>query len=305
MEQSLEDKLRCDAEKLIHAHDGDVALLYLYYLHTGSRDGEQAARALCRTLREIEAAQEKLERMALLGAETLPKPAKEEIPPAPEQKLPEYTAADITRRAGEDGAFSVVLAEAAEVLGKSLNTADVRTLFGIYDHLGLPAEVILELLHYCQESCLERYGTSRRPTMHTVEQEAYAWANEEILTLDRAESYIRSRRERRGVHARLKSVLDIHDRALTASELKYFDSWIDMGFGEDAIGIAYERTIANTGARKLHYMDKILLSWHNNGLHSRREIEEKDGRRPAHTQQEKKPAGPVNTRDLEKAFDKL
>ena len=53
------------ADRLIAAHDGDVALLYLYRLRTGETDCERAARDLCRTLREIEAADEKLRRLGL------------------------------------------------------------------------------------------------------------------------------------------------------------------------------------------------------------------------------------------------
>ena len=51
------------ADRLIAAHDGDVALLYIYRLRTGCADPERTARDLCRTLREIEAADEKLRRL--------------------------------------------------------------------------------------------------------------------------------------------------------------------------------------------------------------------------------------------------
>ncbi len=58
------------ADKLISAHDGDVALLYIYLQRAGS-DLDGAARELCRTMSEIEAAHEKLQRMGLMpdGAE--------------------------------------------------------------------------------------------------------------------------------------------------------------------------------------------------------------------------------------------
>ena len=36
------------ADRLIAAHDGDVALLYIYLARTGSRDLERAAHDLCR-----------------------------------------------------------------------------------------------------------------------------------------------------------------------------------------------------------------------------------------------------------------
>ena len=54
------------ADALIAAHDGDVALLYIYLRRRGGDDLERAARELCRTMGEIRAAREKLQRMGLL-----------------------------------------------------------------------------------------------------------------------------------------------------------------------------------------------------------------------------------------------
>ena len=50
-------------DKLLAAHDGDVALLWLYCMRHGAPDEEKAAQTLCRTLQEIRAAEEKLRRM--------------------------------------------------------------------------------------------------------------------------------------------------------------------------------------------------------------------------------------------------
>ena len=47
-----------DADRLLAAHDGDMALLFLYRLRTGISDKEQTARDLCRTVREVEEAAE-------------------------------------------------------------------------------------------------------------------------------------------------------------------------------------------------------------------------------------------------------
>ena len=96
-------------DRLVAAHDGDVALLYLYILKNGAYDEEQAAAVLCRTLREIRAAEEKLRRMELLPLSGAPaaSPAKTQ-PVDPAEELPQYTAEDIARRAREDSAFSAV-----------------------------------------------------------------------------------------------------------------------------------------------------------------------------------------------------
>ena len=73
------------ADRLIAAHDGDVALLYLYIRRSGAADTEGAARALCRTLGEMEAALEKLGRMGLLADVPAAMPAgQDRFPPADE-----------------------------------------------------------------------------------------------------------------------------------------------------------------------------------------------------------------------------
>ncbi len=260
-------------DKLIGAHDGDLALLYLYIRRSGCRDMEQAAYKLCRTLREMEAAEEKLQRMGLLD-EAFPAPrAETPLPPAPE--LPQYKAEEIYQRSREDEQFSVILAEAGKIVGHALSSADLKTLFGIYDCL-LPTEVILMLLNYMGEVYAERYGSGKRPTLRAIEKEAYAWANEEVLTLDRAESHIRKLKDRHSQLGRIRRTLGIQEREFSSGEKKTIIAWLDMGFGEEAISIAYDRTVAATGSYKPRYMNRILENWHGMGLHSPEEIAEKD-----------------------------
>ena len=154
----------------------------------------------------------------------------------------------------------------------------VDCLFGIYDYLALPTEVILMLLHYAAELFEEKYGGSRRPSARAIEKEAYIWANQEILSLDRAEDYIRAQKKRRGDIGAVRAVLGIRDRDFSPTERKAVSAWLDMGFGEEAIAIAYDRTVVNTGSFKLRYMNRILENWHEAGLHTAAEIEAGDGR---------------------------
>ena len=288
-----------ELDGLLAAHDGDVALLYLHLLRSGG-DREQAARALCRTRREIDTAWEKLERMGLLpGAPAevkpvSPAPAPEKssaLPaPAPAEELPQYSAEEISRLDQSDPGFSAVLQEAALVMGRELSGNDMRVLCGVYAHLALPPEVILELLNYVGEVYRSKFGDSRRPSARAIEKEAYTWANLELLTLERAEDYLRRRRARQSDLGRLQARLGLQGRELSPSERRYLESWLDLGFGEDVIAIAHDRTVTNTGALKWPYMNKILLSWHEKGLRSPEEIEAKDGRRPVSKAKRSAPA---------------
>ena len=93
-----------------------------------------------------------------------------------------------------------------------------------------------------------------------------------------AEEYIRAADERRGTIAEVKNAIGIRGRELTKTEQGYVSSWLDMGYGADVIAVAYDRTVTNTGALKWNYMNKILLSWHEKGVRTARDIDEKDGR---------------------------
>lgn len=287
------------ADGLIAAHDGDVALLYIYIKRVGSFDAERAARDLCRTRGEIAAAWEKLRRMGLA----------QEVRalPAVQEGLPQYTAADLSRRSAEDGAFSAILAEARSVMAKNLSSNDMRVLFGIYDYLALPPDVILVLLHYCGEKCDRLYAGRRSPTIKSIEQEAYRWANREIVTLDMAEEYIARENERLDRGEQIKKLLAIQ-RELTPTERRYIGAWVEAGFDDEVISLAYDRTVTQTGAMKWPYMARILQSWQEKGLFTVEDIEAKDGRGSSRRGAPVSRDGgkrPVRTDDIDRLLNKI
>ena len=132
---------RCDTlDKLIAVGDGDAALLYLYVLrHGGAADGKAAARAL-------HLSAERYERAAFtLNQLTAPvQPNKEDKPDA----APQYTADELRRARLDDKNFAGVCASAEGVLGRTLTEGQLRCLLTAYDHLGLSAAAIIELLSY-------------------------------------------------------------------------------------------------------------------------------------------------------------
>ena len=170
-----------------------------------------------------------------------------------------------------------VVAETQRVLGHTLSGPDMKLLFGMYDYLALPPEVILELLNFCVDRSREKYGTGRLPSMRSIEKEAFVWVNREILTLEQAEEYIEACKARSQDVAKAAAVLGIRGRELSPTEQKYIGEWLDLGFGREELSAAYDRTVTNTGSLKWPYMNRIILSWHEKGLHTIAEISEKDG----------------------------
>jgi DnaD and phage-associated domain len=268
-------------DRLIAAHDGDVALLWLYLLKNPDGSNEDAARALCRTRAEIEAAREKLSRLegtevpAPAAADQAKTPrASTKLPPPDE--LPDYSAKDITDRSRSDARFAAIVGEAQRVLGRILSSSDLKKLFGLYDYLALPPEIIMMLLNYCVS--LRPKGDP--PSMRLIEKEGYVWANREILTIEQAEEYIAASEHRREVLKRASQLVGITGRLPSATESRYLSAWLDMGFDEELLEMAYDRTLTNTGGLKWSYMNGILKSWHEKGLHTAADVREKDTRRP-------------------------
>ncbi len=259
-----------DADKLLSCSDLLCLKLYLYLLRAGkSVTLERASEDLNIAPADLKKAAKELKSMGLMGTA-----GKGKVPP--EQAIPEYGKSYIAKRSMEDPLFEAMQEEAAQCVGHSLSGPELNTLFGIYDHLGLPPEVIYVLLTYCKEEIQDKFGPGRLPTMRQIEKTAFIWANEEIMTWEMADAYIARRKQRKDTLSEIKRMLGIWDRALTKTETDYINDWLDKGFGLDAINIAYDRTIAGTGAFKPAYMNKIMQSWHSKGLHTPAEIEEGD-----------------------------
>lgn len=75
-------------------------------------------------------------------------------------------------------------------------------------------------------------------------------------------------------------LLDIRDRQPIQKEKDYISSWVDMGFADEVIRKAYEETVMKKGNLNWPYMNAILQSWHQKGLHTVEQIAAGDSQRP-------------------------
>ena len=274
------------ADLIIGLRDGDAALLYLYLCRRGMEDRDRIARELYLPKQRLSEAMERLEMLGLLPlAESVPVSAESAVstepltiaPSLPERPdLPDYTAEEVRSRKENDSAFSALISEAQLIMGRPLSTPDLIKLLGIYDHLDLPPEVVMELMNFVAELYRWKYGERRRPSARAFELEARVWAERGITDFDSAERYIRLARDRRSQEGDIKASLKIVDRDFTDTERRYVEQWLNWGFSADAIALAYDKTVTNTRKFSPAYMNKILMSWNEKGLHSLAEIQEKD-----------------------------
>jgi DnaD/phage-associated family protein len=171
--------------------------------------------------------------------------------------------------------FRALYGEVQRMLGRNLNTEELKILLGFVRYLGLPADVIVLLVHHCKERA-RKMGKTRNPSLQTIEKEAYAWAEQGIDTMEEAAVYTRQQELRFSRTGRIMEILQIRGRNLTAPESRYIKQWLEMGFDEQTIGLAYERSCLNTGGLAWPYMNKILQSWHEQGLHTLQQVQSGD-----------------------------
>lgn len=255
------------ARRLLGAGSGDAALLYLHILTSGGLyDPGAAASAIHRSESQVEAAFQLLQRLGLTERRTSA-PALRTA-----EELPQYSPRDIERELENGETFKQLVDDVQRSLGTRLSAEGLMILFGIYDSLRLPPDVILELVTHCCGEFERRYGPGRRPSMRYIEKAAFTWEREGVFSLDASADYIRRQEELRAGESALARVLGITGRSLTATERKYLDAWTALGFGPEAVELAYERTVTNTGKLAWRYMDSILRSWHAKNLHTPQEI---------------------------------
>lgn len=251
------------ARRIIDSGSGDCALLYLALLESGG-DSEKARRALKWDNRRLSDTYALLAKQQLV-AETASAPAPEA--PAVDEP-PEYSRADLLTALEKESSFAGLYREVEQCLGKPMSDTDLRSLYTIYDFLALPAEVILPLCHWCRSETERKYGQGRRPRMTTIKKEAFRWKRMGVDTVESVEEFLRKQQQLVGRERDILPLLDIHNRPPVDREREYIAAWVEMGFTDDAIRLAYERTLFQKQQLNWPYMNSILKRWHQAGFHT-------------------------------------
>lgn len=259
------------ARRIIDTGNGDCALLYLALLDSGG-DTEKARQSLKWDHRRLADAHALLARQQLVQDQP---PAQPQLPPA-EDLPPEYSRADLLNALEKESSFSSLYREVEQCLGKPMSDIDLRSLYTIYDFLALPAEVILLLCYWCTAETERKYGQGRRPRMTGIKKEAFRWKRMGIETAEGAEDFLRRQQLLAGRERDILPLLDIRSRPPVDREREYIASWVDMGFADDAIRLAYERTLLRKGQMNWAYMNSILKRWHQAGFHTAAQAEAGD-----------------------------
>jgi len=99
-----------------------------------------------------------------------------------------------------------------------------------------------------------------------------------VDTAERAEEHLQRLLRLRSRESELIRLLDLPQRPLVEREQKYIAAWLEMGFDNDALRLAYEKTVMGTKTKSMdwRYMNGILRRWHEKGLHTVAQVQAGD-----------------------------
>lgn len=254
------------ADALIAAHNGDAALLFLLLqrLDRGASP-EEVQQRLGFSALQLAAAERALQEMGLLSAPNPP-------PIERSDDHPQYTSDELSDMLETDRTFSLLVTQLEQVLGKKLKTADLQLLAGLYDDMGLPADVIYLLVCHCTERAVRRFGEGRRPTMRQIEKEGCLWARMGISDQESADRYLRTLAQKQEKASAYMHALNIHDRPPVDSEMHYLQQWWEQGFPPETVALAYDKTVFHKKELNWRYLNGILRRWHSSGWHTVEEV---------------------------------
>ncbi len=263
------------ARRLVEAGDGDGALLYLALLECGGDEAKAAA-----SLRwDGERLGRTLERLAALGLAQSRGDASVLQPPRPEDApMPEYTRGEVNAALEREPDFKNLYREMERALGRVLTDSDLKSLYTLYDYLGLPPEVILPMTtHVIREERRQRNSAGYVPRMARIQREGFRWKRLGVDTAERAEEFLRREEQvDRREWAILSAVGAKERRPAVGREREFIAKWVEAGYSDELIRLAYERTVYQKGAMNWPYMNRILERWQQAGYRTPEQVKAGD-----------------------------
>ncbi len=259
-------------EKYMAEANGAYVKVYLYAMNLARKGISEETAEIAKNLKLLESdVVNALDYWNNIGALKMSKDSvsfgaeKSETAEKPQAKT-QKTPAEIAEIMTENKSLADLCEIAQQILGKTLNSKDLETLYWFYDNLGLSPEVISMLLEYCV--------SKGKRSMNYIEKVAITWHENGITTIGAAESYTAEERDKSSYFYSLRKLFGIADRNLSKSEEMYLKTWrSEYGMNEDMVALAYEYCILQTNKLSFPYMNSIIKRWYEKNITTVREAE--------------------------------
>jgi len=175
---------------------------------------------------------------------------------------PSYSSQMIESFKNEYPDFDELLDNIESILGRTLKHHDLQTPSFLFEGLGFPTDLICYLYDYCSKKgkCSNAF----------VEKIARDWHSKGIMTVSEA---MMETDEFNNRYSAVKNAFGIN-RNFGEIELEYIRKWYhEFLFSDELIALACNKALLNTSQPAFQYADKILTSWHEQGVKTVEEAE--------------------------------
>ena len=205
-----------------------------------------------------------------------------------------YTPKEIAAKIEADPALKALCDEMEGILAASLKPAHLGDILEMYEHLELDPASIQMIAEYCKS-----IGKCKTAYILTVARE---WFDEGICGFDMIERKIIGMTAYNSLEGRIRRLIGQEGNA-TKKQRDFIRSWQDMGFDYEMIKLAYEANIDSKGKLSFPYMNKILISWNEKGIHLPVQVQQEKERYQA----DKQPvaAGGISASEVEAFADSI
>ncbi len=180
---------------------------------------------------------------------------------APVNKKREYTL-DEVKAFTNNHEVSELLFIIETYLKHPLNSTEMNTVFFWYDGLKFSGELIEYLVEYCI--------TNGHSSLRYMDKVALGWAENGIDSIEKAKEHVSIRSK---AYYSIMKAFGISGRNLADSEMVFVNKWSkEFAFDIEIIQEACKRTISATQKPSFEYADTILTNWHNQNVHTLKDI---------------------------------
>lgn len=191
--------------------------------------------------------------------ETVPEEVSEKKPKIDTEEVPFYTAKELGDAAEKNPEFKSLVSFAEDRMKKIMNESELAKLYSFVDYLKMPVSVIMLSI----EDCVSR----GKPSLRYIAKQLMDFEENGADTYEKAEALLKSRAELCDYEHYVRKLFGLGDRKLIAKESKAVKTWMEeWKFGREMLDIAYEKTVQAAKTPSISYMNKILESWHENGI---------------------------------------
>ncbi len=143
--------------------------------------------------------------------------------------------------------------------GKTLSRSDQDRLLDLCEQTALPMEVLIMIVAYAVKN--------DKKSVRYIKTTAENWEEQGINTIDAADRHLCHLERREKAWTKLTEWLSLEIERPTVSQKDLAEKWIfEFKQKQPLIALAYAKCVEKTGKFHAVYMDRLLISWHEDGI---------------------------------------